>query len=127
MCPCFLKGCSIGTACKNASAACKKIILTTVASSSCNSTCNKYLCSALLEHCFIKGYFAALLVCFRVAAANNNWCYLVSRLPFEWYVTLENGLWWKIPKNLSGSGDAYDVPPYIGVAPERILLMRGEE
>ena len=51
----------------------------------------------------------------------------ISRLPFEWYVTLENGLWWKIPKHLNGSGDSYEVPPYIGVAPERILLMRGEE
>ncbi len=51
----------------------------------------------------------------------------ISRLPFEWYVTLENGLWWKIPKNLNGSGDEYDVPPYIRVEQERILLMKEEE
>ena len=51
----------------------------------------------------------------------------ISRLPFEWYVTLENGLWWKIPKNLDGSGDVYEAPPYIHVEPEKILLMREEE
>lgn len=49
----------------------------------------------------------------------------ISRLPFEWYVTLENGLWWKIPKNL-GAGEEYTVPPYIRVEPDRILLMEEE-
>ncbi len=46
----------------------------------------------------------------------------VSRLPFEWYVTLENGLWWKLPKKLYAGGENI-VPETLCVPPERILLL----
>ncbi len=48
----------------------------------------------------------------------------VSRLPFEWYVTLENGLWWKMPKEL---GDKYSpelIPANVSVSPARIILLK---
>ncbi len=51
----------------------------------------------------------------------------ISRLPFEWYVTLENGLWWKIPKSLSEDTEEFEVPACISVKPEKILLMKSEE
>ena len=50
----------------------------------------------------------------------------ISRLPFEWYVTLENGLWWKIPRELDSIRDENTVPPYVCVEPEKILLMKAE-
>ena len=50
----------------------------------------------------------------------------ISRLPFEWYVTLENGLWWKIPRDLDSIRDENTVPPYVCVDPDKILLMKAE-
>ncbi len=47
----------------------------------------------------------------------------ISRLPFEWYVTLENGLWWKIPRNIDDAG-TYDIPRFLSIAPEKIILMK---
>lgn len=48
----------------------------------------------------------------------------VTKLPFEWYITLENGLWWKIPKNLGDQELSDLVPSWIGVDPKAILLLR---
>ncbi|MCR5420029.1 MAG: ATP-binding cassette domain-containing protein [Lachnospiraceae bacterium] len=48
----------------------------------------------------------------------------ISRLPFEWYVTFDNGLWWKLPKELSENNSALSVPEYISVVPEKIILMK---
>lgn len=48
----------------------------------------------------------------------------VSKLPFEWYVTLENGLWWKLPKEL---GDRYRqdlIPESISIPPDKIVLLK---
>lgn len=48
----------------------------------------------------------------------------VSRLPFEWYVTLENGLWWKLERDLYDDLDENLIPETIYVLPERILLLK---
>ncbi len=48
---------------------------------------------------------------------------MISRLPFEWYVTLENGLWWKLSKNIDDIKTA-DIPPFINIAPEKIMLLK---
>ncbi len=48
---------------------------------------------------------------------------MISRLPFEWYVTLENGLWWKLSKNIDDIGAA-EIPPFINIAPEKIMLLK---
>lgn len=47
----------------------------------------------------------------------------ISTLPFEWYVIMENGLWWKIPKSLGTKLDGNTVPPFVTIAPDKILLM----
>ncbi|MCR4807117.1 MAG: ATP-binding cassette domain-containing protein, partial [Lachnospiraceae bacterium] len=48
----------------------------------------------------------------------------VSRLPFEWYVTLENGLWWKLDRDLYDDLDESLIPHDVSVKPERILLLK---
>ncbi|MCR5358020.1 MAG: ATP-binding cassette domain-containing protein [Lachnospiraceae bacterium] len=48
----------------------------------------------------------------------------ISRLPFEWYVTLENGLWWKRGRELYDTGDESIVPEYLSIPPEKIILMK---
>ncbi|MBR1524902.1 MAG: ATP-binding cassette domain-containing protein [Lachnospiraceae bacterium] len=47
----------------------------------------------------------------------------ISRLPFEWYVITENGLWWKIPRTLNEEDICSYVPQYISIDPDKILLM----
>ena len=49
---------------------------------------------------------------------------VISRLPFEWYVTLENGLWWKRGRNLNESYESDVVPQYVSLAPDKIILMK---
>lgn len=49
---------------------------------------------------------------------------MISRLPFEWYITLENGLWWKQSRGLDELYESNDVPPFISVMPDKIILMR---
>ncbi len=51
---------------------------------------------------------------------------MISRLPFEWYVTMENGLWWKLKRDLNMSYSSELVPQYVSVAPEKIVLLREE-
>lgn len=48
----------------------------------------------------------------------------VSRLPFEWYVTLENGLWWKLSRDLYEAFDEKRIPDSLSVAPDRIILLK---
>lgn len=50
----------------------------------------------------------------------------ISEMPFEWYITLENGLWWKTEKRLHGETAFPKLPPYLYVRPESILLLEGE-
>lgn len=51
---------------------------------------------------------------------------MISRLPFEWYITLENGLWWKQSRELNESFKDSVVPQYISVMPDKIILMRSQ-
>ncbi len=41
--------------------------------------------------------------------------------PFEWEVTLENGLWWKVDKQIYDH--EFDVPKYLKVDPKNIILL----
>lgn len=50
----------------------------------------------------------------------------VCELPFEWYVTLENGLWWKREKTIHAHDANGIVPEYLRVDPSAILLLKGE-
>lgn len=50
----------------------------------------------------------------------------ISEMPFEWHITLENGLWWKREKTIHTHGAAGAVPPYLQVDPSAILLLKGE-
>ena len=49
----------------------------------------------------------------------------VSEMPFEWYITLQNGLWWKIGKTIHTHSADGLIPEYVRVAPEAILLLKG--
>lgn len=51
--------------------------------------------------------------------------YEVSEMPFEWYVTLENGIWWKKSKDIHDSDYLKVVPDYFYLDPSKILLLRG--
>ena len=48
----------------------------------------------------------------------------VSRLPFEWYITLENGLWWKQSRELYDTDNGNIVPEYVSIAPDKIVLLK---
>ncbi len=50
---------------------------------------------------------------------------VVSEMPFEWYVTLDCGLWWKTEKTIYAHDSGGIVPPWLRIAPEGILLLRG--
>lgn len=50
----------------------------------------------------------------------------ISKLPFEWYVTLENGLWWKIPKRLSEEDPRDVVPSHLSIPPDKLILLRSD-
>lgn len=47
----------------------------------------------------------------------------VSTLPFEWYVITGCGLWWKIPRALSDEDISGNIPPFIRIPPDKIILM----
>ena len=49
----------------------------------------------------------------------------ISEMPFEWDVTLQNGLWWKIGKTIHTHSADGLIPEYVRVAPEAILLLKG--
>lgn len=53
-------------------------------------------------------------------------CPSISEMPFEWYITLENGLWWKKEKDIHTHDTAGLVPPWLRVEPSALLLLRGE-
>ena len=50
----------------------------------------------------------------------------VSEMPFEWYVTLENGLWWKREKSIRMHAAVDVLPEYLRIPPEAVMLLRGE-
>lgn len=45
-------------------------------------------------------------------------------LPFEWYITLENGLWWKTGKAMGSHGAGSVIPKELYVAPEAVLVLK---
>ena len=50
----------------------------------------------------------------------------ISEMPFEWYVTLGNGLWWKTEKGIHTCNAMGAVPKWLRVEPSAILLLKGE-
>jgi molybdate transport system ATP-binding protein len=42
-------------------------------------------------------------------------------MPFEWEITLENGLWWKVEKDIHCHD--FEVPQYLKVDPKHIILL----
>ncbi len=42
-------------------------------------------------------------------------------MPFEWEITLENGLWWKVEKNIHCHD--FEIPEYLKVDPKHIILL----
>lgn len=47
----------------------------------------------------------------------------VTEMPFEWYVTLDNGIWWKTEKDIRTHDAAGFVPRWLYVDPSAILLL----
>ena len=67
-------------------------------------------------HDFIPGRFGENTIpCGRVT---------ISRLPFEWYVILENGLWWKQGRALDEARNKDGMPQYISISPDKIILLK---
>lgn len=50
----------------------------------------------------------------------------ISEMPFEWYITLDNGLWWKKEKDIHTHDTAGVVPAWLRVEPSALLLLTGE-
>ena len=42
-------------------------------------------------------------------------------MPFEWEITLENGLWWKVEKQIRDH--EFEIPKYLKVDPKNIILL----
>ena len=51
----------------------------------------------------------------------------VSEMPFEWYLTLENGLWWKTGKTIHTHMRTSPETGWLRIDPSAILLLTGEE
>ncbi len=50
----------------------------------------------------------------------------VTEMPFEWYVTLSNGLWWKTEKSLTVHDMQGILPEWLRIPPEALILLTGE-
>jgi molybdate transport system ATP-binding protein len=48
----------------------------------------------------------------------------ISEMPFEWYITIDNGLWWKTEKTIHTHTDAGLIPKGLYVEPSAILLLQ---
>ena len=42
-------------------------------------------------------------------------------MPFEWEITLANGLWWKMDKQIHDH--EFEIPDYLKVDPKNIILL----
>ena len=51
------------------------------------------------------------------SAANSK----KLEMPFEWEITLENGLWWKVEKQIRDH--EFNIPQYLKVDPKNIILL----
>lgn len=49
----------------------------------------------------------------------------ISEMPFEWHITLGNGLWWKREKDIHTHNTAGLVPDWLRVEPSALLLLSG--
>ena len=49
----------------------------------------------------------------------------ITELPFEWYITFEQGIWWKTGKDIHFHDSAKIIPQWLRVEPKAILLLRG--
>ena len=49
---------------------------------------------------------------------------VLTELPFEWYIVLQNGLWWKIPKDIHSHDFQGGIPSALSVDPSAIMLLR---
>ena len=45
----------------------------------------------------------------------------ISEMPFEWHITLQNGLWWKKHKSVHVHETIDQIPAYMKISPERVL------
>ena len=50
----------------------------------------------------------------------------ISEMPFEWYITLENGLWWKCGKSIHDLEAAPQIPTWLRVSSGALMLLTGE-
>ncbi len=50
----------------------------------------------------------------------------ISEMPFEWYITLENGLWWKREKSIHMHSPVDVVPDWLRISPSALMLLKGE-
>lgn len=50
----------------------------------------------------------------------------VSEMPFEWYVTLDNGLWWKTEKSIHIHCARDVIPPWLRIPPSALILLTGK-
>lgn len=48
----------------------------------------------------------------------------ISEMPFEWYITLQNGIWWKREKDIHTHNSVGIVPPWLRVNPAAIQLLK---
>ena len=49
----------------------------------------------------------------------------ISEMPFEWYITLENGLWWKCEKSIHSHSLGHSLPQWLRVPPSALMLLTG--
>jgi molybdate transport system ATP-binding protein len=45
-------------------------------------------------------------------------------MPFEWYLTIKSGIWWKKEKDIHTHDAAKIVPEWLRVEPKAILLLK---
>lgn len=50
--------------------------------------------------------------------------YKISKMPFEWYIILDNGIWWKTEKNLNDYDVSKVIPRYLYIQPSSIILLK---
>ena len=51
----------------------------------------------------------------------------ISEMPFEWYVTMRNHLWWKVEKTIHVHESAGLIPPFLRISPAAILLLKTDD
>ena len=48
----------------------------------------------------------------------------LTELPFEWYVVLEQKIWWKVPKDMHSHDFSDRIPGALTVNPSSVMLLR---